>query len=280
MNLKQSLLLFILLLPAVASRADEGMWMVNSISRALVLKMEDKGLKLSAKEIYNEDKISLKDAIVSLDFGCTGSMISEEGLLITNHHCAYSDVHSISTPEHNYLETGFFAHSRDEEIYIPGKSAYFLHRILDVTDEVEKLVEEEKAAGRPYGSRRISSVIERKYSKMTGYEASLSSMWSGSKYYLSLYEVYTDIRLVAAPGVSISAFGGDIDNWEWPQQKCDFAMYRIFARGKASRTQQRQCPYEAAQVLDCQHQGPQGRRFHNGARLSRTHCPLLKRRKD
>ncbi len=229
MNLKQSLLLFILLLPAVASRADEGMWMVNSISRALVLKMEDKGLKLSAKEIYNEDKISLKDAIVSLDFGCTGSMISEEGLLITNHHCAYSDVHSISTPEHNYLETGFFAHSRDEEIYIPGKSAYFLHRILDVTDEVEKLVEEEKAAGRPYGSRRISSVIERKYSKMTGYEASLSSMWSGSKYYLSLYEVYTDIRLVAAPGVSISAFGGDIDNWEWPQQKCDFAMYRIYA---------------------------------------------------
>ena len=121
MNLKHSLLLFILLLPAVASRADEGMWMVNSISRALVLKMEDKGLKLSAKEIYNEDKISLKDAIVSLDFGCTGSMISEEGLLITNHHCAYSDVHSISTPEHNYLETGFFAHSRDEEIYIPGK---------------------------------------------------------------------------------------------------------------------------------------------------------------
>ena len=98
-----------------------------------------------------------------------------------------------------------------------------------MTDEVEETVESLKASGQPHGSRRVSSLLETKYSKITGYEASLSSMWSGSKYYLALYEVYTDIRLVAAPPVSIAAFGGDIDNWEWPQQKCDFAMYRIYS---------------------------------------------------
>lgn len=219
----------VLVLRPLAASADEGMWMVNALSEALVQKMQKTGLELAPGEIYDESKVSLKDAIVSLDFGCTGSMISEEGLLITNHHCAYSDVHSLSTPEHNYLETGFFANSRDGEIYIPGKSAYFLKKVLDVTDEVEETVEYLKASGQPHGSRRVSSILEKKYSKITGYEASLSSMWSGSKYYLALYEVYTDIRLVAAPPVSIAAFGGDIDNWEWPQQKCDFAMYRIYS---------------------------------------------------
>lgn len=218
-----------LILRPLAASADEGMWMVNALSEALVQKMQKTGLELAPGEIYDESKVSLKDAIVSLDFGCTGSMISEEGLLITNHHCAYSDVHSLSTPEHNYLETGFFANSRDGEIYIPGKSAYFLKKVLDVTDEVEETVKSLKASGQPHGSRKISSLLEKKYSKITGYEASLSSMWSGSKYYLALYEVYTDIRLVAAPPVSIAAFGGDIDNWEWPQQKCDFAMYRIYS---------------------------------------------------
>ena len=218
-----------LVLRPLAASADEGMWMVNALSEALVQKMQKTGLELAPGEIYDESKVSLKDAIVSLDFGCTGSMISEEGLLITNHHCAYSDVHSLSTPEHNYLETGFFANSRDGEIYIPGKSAYFLKKVLDVTDEVEKTVESLKASGQPHGSRKISSLLEKKYSKITGYEASLSSMWSGSKYYLALFEGYTDIRLVAAPPVSIAAFGGDIDNWEWPQQKCDFAMYRIYS---------------------------------------------------
>lgn len=202
--------------------------MVNAISEALVRNMQTQGLKLNAKDIYSEDGVSLKDAIVSLDFGCTGSMISNNGLLITNHHCAYSDVHALSTAEHNYLEEGFFADIAANEKPIKGKSAYFLHKVIDVTDEVAALVESEQKAGRKAGMRRISHLIETKYKNATAYEASLSSMWSGSKYYLALYTVYTDVRLVAAPPVSIAAFGGDIDNWEWPQQKCDFAMYRIY----------------------------------------------------
>lgn len=226
--MRNKLLLILLLLPLRVS-ADEGMWLVNSISRALVQKMENDGLKLRAREIYDEQAVSLKDAIVSLDFGCSGSMVSPEGLLITNHHCAYADVHGLSTPGHNYLEDGFWAHSRSEEIPIQGKKAYFLKKVIDVSDEVEKLKDELNTAGKPFGMRKLSYVLEKRYHDQTGLDASLGSMWGGSKYYMALYEVYTDIRLVAAPPVSIAAFGGDEDNWEWPQQKCDFALYRIYA---------------------------------------------------
>lgn len=219
-----------LLLLASPARADEGMWMIHAITKALEADMQARGLQLQAGEIYNADAegASLKDAVVSLDFGCSGSIISDKGLVITNHHCAYGDVHALSTPEHNYLEDGFWAMTSREEKPIPGKGIYFLKRVLDVTDEVAQMVSEAEGKGQPIGSRRVSYLMEKKYSEQTGLEASLSSMWSGSKYYLALYEVYTDIRLVAAPPVSISAYGGDIDNWEWPQHKCDFALYRIY----------------------------------------------------
>ena len=212
------------------ANADEGMWMINAIDAALEKKMAERGLQLSAREIYNADApgSSLSDAVVSMEFGCTGSIISDQGLLITNHHCAYSDVHALSTPEHNYLEEGFWAFRSEDEVNITGKSVYFLKRVLDVTDEVLELQADLIAEGKPSGSRRLSHLMEQKYSRETGLEAMLSSMWRGSKYYLALYEVYRDVRLVAAPPVSSAAFGGDIDNWEWPQHKCDFAMYRVY----------------------------------------------------
>ena len=214
----------------VQAKADEGMWMINAIDAALEKKMKERGLELSAGEIYNADApgASVADAVVSMAFGCTGSIISDQGLLITNHHCAYSDVHGLSTPEHNYLEEGFWAFRSEDEVNIAGKSVYFLKRVLDVTDEVKKLQAELIAEGKPSGSRRLSHLMEQKYSKETGLDAWLSSMWRGSRYYLALYEVYNDVRLVAAPPVSSAAFGGDIDNWEWPQHKCDFAMYRVY----------------------------------------------------
>lgn len=210
--------------------ADEGMWMVNAIDKALEKNMKQRGLKLSAREIYNADAegTAITDAVVSMEFGCTGSIISDQGLLITNHHCAYSDVHALSTPEHNYLEEGFWAMKSDEEVNITGKSVYFLKRVLDVTEEVEKLKAEQRAIGKPDGMRRISWLMEKKYKENTDLEVMLSSMWGGSKYYMAYYQVYKDVRLVAAPPVSSAAFGGDVDNWEWPQHKCDFAMYRVY----------------------------------------------------
>lgn len=213
------------------SWADEGMWMINGIDKALEKQMKKRGLRLSANEIYNADAegATIADAVVSLDFGCTGSVISDEGLVITNHHCAYGDVHALSTDEKNYLEDGFWAMSRDEEVPIHGKSMYFLKKVLDVTDEVQAIQEEYRQQGRRIGMRKLSFLIEKKYRESSdGLEVSLSSMWSGEKYYMMFYKVYRDIRLVAAPPVSFAAFGGDIDNWEWPQHKCDFAMYRIY----------------------------------------------------
>ena len=213
---------------ATAARADEGMWLIQCIDRALEKNMKARGLKLGAREIYNEESGGLSDAIVSLGFYCSGSMISPDGLLITNHHCAYSDVSEMSTPEHNWLETGFWALNRSQEIPVKGKEFYFLKKVLDVTDEVIALKDSLKLEGKPFGSRRLTAAMENKYSKEYGMEAGLYGMWSGTKYYMCLYTKYKDIRLVAAPPVQVASFGGDEDNWEWPQHKADFAIYRIY----------------------------------------------------
>ena len=218
------------LIGSYSAMADEGMWMIHAIDAALEKKMQEKGLLLAANEIYNADAegAAVADAVVSMEFGCTGSMISDQGLLITNHHCAYGDVHALSTPEHNYLEEGFWAMHSDEEVNIKGKKVFFLKRVLDITEEVEAMKKEHDVQARPMGMRKLSYLIETKYKNETGLEAWLASMWDGSRYYIALYEVYSDVRLVAAPPVSSAAFGGDIDNWEWPQHKCDFAMYRVY----------------------------------------------------
>lgn len=218
------------LLGQATAFADEGMWLIQDINAALEKKMQERGLKLSAGEIYNADApgAAVSDAIVSLGFYCTGSIISDQGLLITNHHCAYSDVFALSTPEHNYLEEGYWAVRSDQELPIPDKQVFFLKRVLDVTAEVQNLRKELSEKGLPCGMRRVSHIMESRYKKNTGKEAYLNSMWAGEKYYMALYDVYEDLRLVAAPPVSVAAFGGDTDNWEWPQHKCDFAMYRVY----------------------------------------------------
>ena len=210
------------------ARADEGMWLIHNIDKALQKNMRARGLKLKAKDIYNEEAGGLSDAIVSLGFYCTGSMISDEGLMITNHHCAFSQVAGLSVPGHNYLEEGYWAISRSEEIPLKGEKVYFLRRVVDVTDEVHALTDSLIAVGANHGSRRISYLMEGRYERSTGLSASLASMWAGEKYYMSLYSVYSDVRLVGAPPVTVAAFGGDADNWEWPQHKADFALYRIY----------------------------------------------------
>ena len=239
--------------------ADEGMWMINSINRALELKMQERGLLLTANQIYDADApgTALADAVVSLDFGCTGSIISDRGLVITNHHCAYSDVHAMSTPEHNYLEDGFWAFTDADEVPIKGKKIQFLKRVVDVTDEALATMKEKGIVNRAMGLRKLSFLMEKKYSEETGLQASLSSMWGGSKYYMALYEEYSDIRLVAAPPVSIAAFGGDVDNWEWPQHKCDFAMYRIYTApdGKPATYSPENVPLKPSRKLNISRSG-------------------------
>ena len=230
LQMKKWILAAALTLCAATAFADEGMWMINTIDRALEKRMKAAGLKLDAKVLYDEEQESLSDAVVALAFGCTGSMISNDGLMITNHHCAYSDIHALSTLGHNYLEDGFWAMRRDEELPVKGQAIYFLKKIWDVTDEVQALRQEFDVAHKPMAMRRVYRQVEEKYGKIYEGQGELicSSYYNGNKFYMALYQVYRDVRLVAAPPVSVASFGGDTDNWEWPQHKGDFAIYRIY----------------------------------------------------
>ena len=223
------LTLLLAALPLLAS-ADEGMWLINMIEGKLHRQMADAGLRLDAKTIYDEDRASLSDAVVALAFGCSGSMISNDGLMITNHHCAYEDVHKLSTPEHNYLEDGFWALSRDKELPVHSEGIYFLKKVIDVTDEVVHLRDSTHAEGKVFGMRKVYATIENKYGKIYEGQGEVlcSSFWGGQKYLVALYQVYKDVRLVAAPPVCIASYGAEVDNWEWPQHKGDFAIYRIY----------------------------------------------------
>ncbi len=190
------------LLAVIPLRADEGMWLVTDPAAA--------GAR----------------AVVSMDFIGTGSVISRDGLLITNHHVAYSDL-----AELNLLESGFCARTRDEELRIPGKKVQILQRMLDVTDEVDAVKDSLKREGIRFGGRKLSAIMEKRY-QTPGLTVSFESMWAGSRDYIAFYKVYDDVRLVLAPPVSVAAFGGDEDNWEWPQQKADFTLYRIYENGE------------------------------------------------
>ena len=228
--MKKFLFAAMLLLCASGAYADEGMWMINTIDRVLEKKMKAGGLKLDGRIIYDEEKESLSDAVVALAFSCTGSMISDDGLMITNHHCAYSDIHALSTMDHNYLEDGFWAMTREEELPVKGQAIYFLKKIFDVTGEVQRLRDSLDVATRPMAMRRVYKLIEDKYAVLYQGQGELicSSYYNGNRYYMALYQVYRDVRLVAAPPVCLASFGGDTDNWEWPQHKGDFAIYRTY----------------------------------------------------
>lgn len=188
--------------------ADEGMWMTNNLDKK---------------------KSALCGAIVSYDFMGTGSLVSDQGLVVTNHHVVYSDVFELGAAMgKNLLADGFWAYERSQEIPIPGRSVQILLQTIDVTDEVEALIASGEVKKSSMMNRRLGGILEKKYEEQTGKIAILSSMWRGSRYFISIYENYTDIRLVAAPPESIGAFGGDVDNWEWPQQKGDFSFVRIY----------------------------------------------------
>ncbi len=229
--MKKLLICFAALCVSFSAMADEGMWLVNTFESTIYPQMKKLGLKLKPGEIYNEQSPALCSAVVAINGGMgTGSVISENGLVITNHHVAYGDIHALSTPEKNYLEQGFWAINAQEELPVKGASVTFLRKIVDVTDEANAIREKLEKTGDfgAFGTRKIYGAIEKKYGKQTPYEVSCASMWRGEKFLLFYYETFRDVRLVGAPPVSIGAFGGEQDNWNWPQHKGDFALYRVY----------------------------------------------------
>ncbi len=217
-------------------KADEGMWLVHMIGDKTYADMVKKGLKLSKEQLYSMNKSSLRDAVVIFGGGCTGELVSKEGLLFTNHHCGYGSISAASTVEHDYLRNGFWAKSKTEEIACPGLSVQFLVKIEDVTDSV-------MAHMKKFGSSEFVSKLPVVLKEMgtkaaagTGYDVRIGSFFKGNQFLQFTYQYYKDVRLVGTPPESVGKFGGDTDNWEWPRHTCDFSVFRVYmeADGKPS----------------------------------------------
>ncbi|MFA5783034.1 MAG: S46 family peptidase [Bacteroidales bacterium] len=211
------------------TRADEGMWLPLLIERLNYVDMQKMGCHLTAEEIYSINHSSLKDAIVQLGNGCTGEAVSDEGLILTNYHCGYDAIQSYSTVEHDYLTTGFWAKSKEEELTDDGLTVTFLIRIEDVTQKVmNELNDTMTVAERIAKIDAITAKLKAEAIKDTYYDASVKSFFEGNEYYLFVYEIFKDVRLVGAPPTSIGQFGGDTDNWMWPRHTGDFCMFRVY----------------------------------------------------
>ena len=214
--------LVLLLAPA---RADEGMWLLPLLEKMNADVITRLGCRLTVDEIYSVNHSSIKDAIVQFGGGCTGEIISDQGLLVTNHHCGYGSIQSLSTPEHNYLEDGYWAKSKAEELPVPGLSVKFLQSMTDVTDEIEKL--QKKG---PDALKEGREAIIKKFEEANpNCVAQITSFYNSNVYYVIVSKIYRDVRFVGAPPASSGKFGGDTDNWMWPRHTCDFSMFRVYA---------------------------------------------------
>ena len=221
-------ILFILLVIGSLS-AKEGMWIPLLLEKYNLAEMQEMGFELSAQDIYDINNASMKDAVVVFGGGCTGEIISPEGLLITNHHCGYRQIQSHSSVENDYLTNGFRAMSREEELPNPGLNVRFLEYMEDVTDEILDGTEVLETEEREKKIRENTSCLERRTSEKGKYMTQVKPLFYGNHYYLYVYKVYRDVRLVVAPPSAIGKFGGDTDNWMWPRHTGDFSLFRVYA---------------------------------------------------
>ena len=219
-----------------SAQADEGMWLLQLMKQQNSIDlMKKQGLKLEADDLYNPNGVSLKDAVGIFGGGCTGEIISPEGLILTNHHCGYASIQQHSSVEHDYLTDGFWAKSRAEELPTPGLKFRFVHRIVDITDLVNAKVKagevnEYEAMTSKFLGKLAKEELEKSDLKgKPGIEVRALPFYAGNKYYLFYYKVYSDVRMVAAPPSSVGKFGGETDNWMWPRHTGDFSMFRIYA---------------------------------------------------
>ena len=238
MNIKVKFLalaLSMLMLVPSSVKADEGMWLLSLIGKNYD-DMKQKGFKLTADDIYNINQSCIKDAIVGLGNAgspfwhfCTAEIVSDKGLLTTNHHCGYGQIQEHSTVEHDYLRDGFWAYTMEEELPNPGLTASILVRVEDVTAEVLAVLNDDMTeAERNKAIAEVSKKISDKAKEGTNYEATVKSMFNGNQFFLFVHNIYKDVRLVGAPPSSMGKFGGDTDNWMWPRHTADFSMFRIY----------------------------------------------------
>ena len=240
---------------AFTAAADEGMWLLPYLQKMNIKDMKAKGLKLSAEDIYSINKSSLKDAIVIFGGGCTGEIVSDKGLIFTNHHCGYGSIQALSSIEHDYLKNGFWANSHAEELPCPGLSVRFVRKIEDVTAQI--LGNVPSICGEQERAKIVSQNIEGLTKEMNsslleGQTSHIVAFFGGNQYFAFVYEVYNDVRLVGTPPSSIGKFGGDTDNWMWPRHTGDFSIFRVYANkeNKPAAYSKDNVPYKAPRHLE------------------------------
>ena len=245
------------------AKAGEGMW-IPMLLQYNEKEMQEMGMRITAEDIYSINHSSLKDAIVLFGGGCTGEIVSDQGLLLTNHHCGYSYIQKHSSVEHDYLTKGFWAMNMGEELPCPGLSVTFLREMRDVTERVLEGItidtpEEERQAKVEENIKKIIAEVE----KETKYKVSIKPYFLGNEYYLLLNEVYTDVRLVGCPPSNIGKFGGDTDNWVWPRHTGDFSIFRVYADkdGHPAVYDKDNVPYKPAKHLDISLKGAEEGNF-------------------
>src|SRR5690554_5637952 len=246
------LLLFVILFINRAV-ADEGMWLPSLVQKLNIAEMQQMGFQLNAENIYSINNASLKDAIVALDRGsCTAELVSPDGLLLTNHHCGYGEIQTHSSTDHDYLQDGFWAMTREEELPNPGKSVTFLVRIEDVSTRILKeLTDDMSEKERNDKIYNVSRDIEREAKGDAHYETYVRNFFNSNQFHLFVTETFTDVRLVGAPPQSLGKFGGDTDNWMWPRHTADFALFRVYSGldGKPADFSEDNVPYKSKHFL-------------------------------
>ena len=252
--MKRLLTLLALVCVSFTAIADEGMWLLPYIKKMNSKDLKKHGCKISAEDIYSAEQSSLKDAIVVFGGGCTGEIVSPNGLLFTNHHCGYSAIQKLSSVEHDYLKDGFWAMNNSEELPAEGLSVKFVRHIFDVTAEMMGNIpstagQEEYMDIVDQNKKALIKTLEEKYPGML---VTIPSFFGGNQFFAFIYEVYPDVRLVGTPPSSIGKFGGDTDNWMWPRHTGDFSVFRVYA-GKDNRPaeySEENVPYKAEKWLD------------------------------
>ena len=229
--MKKSLIIFFVSVLTFGSlRADEGMWLLPLLEKLNISAMQKMGCRLTAEDIYSINHSGIKDAIVIFGGGCTGEIVSGDGLLFTNHHCGYDAIQQHSSLEHDYLTDGFWAKSKSEEIPTPGLKATFLIRIEDVSERVTACLNDNMSeTERDEAIDQMSAEITGEVTENTHYTASVRSFFGGNNFYLAVYEIFNDVRMVGAPPSSIGKYGDETDNWTWPRHTGDFSIFRVYA---------------------------------------------------
>lgn len=248
-EMKKLFLSITLIVSVLCAKADEGMWLPYNLSGQSLYEMQQLGCKLTAEQIFDLNQPSLKDAIVQFGGGCTGELISPEGLLLTNHHCGLSYVQKHATVEHDYLTDGFWAYSKDEELPNPGLTVSFLANVEDVTELILEGVTDEETRSDIISENIKKIKKERKGERDVTIE--IVSFYSGNQYILFEYDVYRDVRLVCCPPWGIGKYGADTDNWTWPRHKGDFNIFRVYTDrdGKPAKYSENNIPMQSKHYL-------------------------------